>query len=205
MTLSEPMTLATDYLLGGVTAWLCIRLARNAQSQKSRIFWALAFAAVALAAVLGGTWHGFVQGKLLWKATLLAAGGASFAMLAGSAFAVLSGTPRAVLLALASVKFLLYAAVVLVRDEFIFVVIDSGIALMLVAALHVWRLNAWIVAGVAVSVLGALVQASGLALHRHFNHNDLYHLIQVAAMFLLYRGALRLTDSVASGRRELVA
>ena len=199
MTLSEPMTLATDYLLGAVTASLCVRLARNRQSQKSRTFWALAFAAVALAAFLGGTWHGFLQGKLLWKATLLAAGGASFAMLAGSAFAVLSGTPRAVLLALASVKFLVYAAVMLTRDEFLFVVIDSGLALALVAALHLWRWNAWIVAGVAVSVLGALVQASGLAPHRHFNHNDLYHVIQVAAMLLLYRGARRLTDSVALG------
>lgn len=199
MTLSEPMTLATDYLLGVVTAWLCVRLARSRQSQKSRTFWALAFAAVALAAFIGGTWHGFLQGKLLWKATLLAAGGASFAMLAGSAFAVLSGTPRAVLLALASVKFLVYAAVMLTRDEFLFVVIDSGIAFALVAALHLWRWNAWIVAGVAVSVLGALVQASGLAPHRHFNHNDLYHVIQVAAMLLLYRGARRLTDSVALG------
>ncbi|HEU4924141.1 MAG TPA: hypothetical protein VFT23_13825 [Burkholderiales bacterium] len=199
MTLSEPMTLATDYLLGAVTAWLCVRLARNRQSQKSRTFWALAFAAVALAAFLGGTWHGFLQDKLLWKATLLAAGGASFAMLAGSAFAVLSGTPRGVLLALVSVKFLIYAAVMLTRDEFIFVVIDSGIAFALVAALHLWRWNAWIVAGMAVSVLGALVQASGLAPHRYFNHNDLYHVIQVAAMLLLYRGARRLTDSVALG------
>ncbi|HEV2430035.1 MAG TPA: hypothetical protein VGT43_00820 [Burkholderiales bacterium] len=199
MTVSEPMTLATDYLLGAVAGWLCILLARNRESQSSRTLWALAFAAVALAAFLGGTWHGFLQGDLLWKATLLAAGGASFAMLAGSAFVVLSGVPRAVLLVLAGVKFLVYAAVVLTRGEFIFVVIDSGIAFALVAALHLWRLNAWIVAGVAVSVLGALVQASGLAPHRHFNHNDLYHVIQVAAMFLLYRGARRLTDSVALG------
>lgn len=199
MTVSEPMTLATDYLLGAVTAWLCILLARNREAQRSRTFWALAFAAVALAAFLGGTWHGFLQGDLLWKATLLAAGGASFAMLAGSAFAVLSGMPRAVLLVLASVKFLVYAAVMLTRNEFILVVIDSGIAFALVAALHLWRLNAWIVAGVAVSVLGAFVQASGLAPHRHFNHNDLYHVIQVAAMFLLYRGARRFTDSVALG------
>jgi hypothetical protein len=36
-------------------------------------------------------------------------------------------------------------------------------------------------------------------LHRHFNHNDLYHVIQVAAMLLFYRGARRLTDSVALG------
>jgi hypothetical protein len=43
-------------------------------------------------------------------------------------------------------------------------------------------------AGVAVSVLAGLVQASGFALHAHFNHNDLYHVIQTAAMFAFYTG-----------------
>jgi hypothetical protein len=80
------------------------------------------------------------------------------------------------------------------RDEFIFVVLDSGIAFAAVAALHLWRFNGWILAGVAVSVAAALVQASGLDLHRHFNHNDLYHVIQIGAMCLLYRGARLLTD-----------
>ena len=46
-------------------------------------------------------------------------------------------------------------------------------------------------AGVAVSVLAALVQASGFALHAHFNHNDLYHVIQIAAMFAFYKGFRR--------------
>ena len=38
------------------------------------------------------------------------------------------------------------------------------------------------------------MQASGFAPHPSFNHNDLYHVIQVAAMFLLYRGARTLND-----------
>jgi hypothetical protein len=38
------------------------------------------------------------------------------------------------------------------------------------------------------------VQATGLAPHPNFNHNDLYHVIQIAAMVLLYRGARRLSD-----------
>jgi hypothetical protein len=72
--------------------------------------------------------------------------------------------------------------------------IDTAIAFGVVAALHVWRFSGWILAGVAVSVGAALVQASGFALHRHFNHNDLYHVIQIAAMLLLYRGARELRD-----------
>lgn len=197
--ISEPVTLATDYLLAGVTAWLCFRLWKQRESQRSRRWWTIAFGALALGAFLGGTWHGLLQSDLLWKATVLAVGVASFAMLAGSAYAVLAGSPRRLLLVLASVKLLAYATVMLIRDEFIFFVIDSGVTFALVAALHSWRFNRWIVAGVALSLVAALAQASGIALHRHFNHNDLYHVIQVAAMLLLYRGARRLTDSVALG------
>ncbi len=78
-------------------------------------------------------------------------------------------------------------------------VIDTGIAFVIVAAIHLWKWNGPILAGIAVSIAGAAVQASGLRLHEHFNHNDLYHVIQIAAMVLFYRGARRLTD--ASGAR----
>ena len=69
----------------------------------------------------------------------------------------------------------------------------------MVAALHLWKWNGAILAGVALSIVGALVQASGFTLHEHFNHNDLYHVIQTVAVILLYRGAHRLADSPALG------
>jgi hypothetical protein len=87
----------------------------------------------------------------------------------------------------------------LIRDDFIFVIVDTGFTLFAVALMHLWRLNRWILAGVAVSLAAALVQAGGFAPHRQFNHNDLYHLIQIAAMVLFYRGARRLTDAGAFG------
>jgi hypothetical protein len=198
MTIAEPMTLATDYLLGGITGWLCFRLLQNKEAQRSRLSWGIAFAALALAAFLGGTWHGFVQSDALWKATTLSVGAASCAMVGGAAFAALAGTARSILLALAGIKFLIYALWMLRHDEFIYVVVDTGLAFAVVAALHLWKWNAWLVAGVAVSVAAALAQASGFAPHRHFNHNDLYHVIQIAAMVLFYRGARRLTDASAA-------
>jgi hypothetical protein len=195
VSIAEPMTVLTDYVLGGVTAWLCFLLFRDSGREKSRKCWAVAFAALALGAFLGGTWHGFLQNPVLWKATVLAVGVASFGMLAGSACAVLSGTPRTVVLAVAAAKLAVFCVWIAGRDDFIVVVIDTGIAFLALAALHLWRRNGWILAGVAVSVVAALVQASGLALHAHFNHNDLYHVIQVGAMLLLYRGARRLSDA----------
>jgi len=195
MTISEPMTLITDYVLAAVTAWLCFSLLKHRESQRSRLLWAVAFAALAVGALLGGTWHGFFQNDYLWKATVLTVGVASFAMVAGSAFAALSGAVRHVLIWVAGGKLLTYVYWTPRHDEFIYVVIDSGIAFALVAALHLWRFNAWVVAGVAVSLVAALVQASGFAPHPHFNHNDLYHVIQIAAMVLLYRGARVFRDS----------
>ena len=191
--MNEPMTVVTDYALGAVAAWLSLLLFRNVQT--SRRLWAVAFAALAAAAFFGGTWHGFLQSNLLWKATTLSAGVASFGMVAGSSLAVFSGQLRAFVLTAALAKLAVYSAWMLSHDAFLYVVIDTGIAFLVVAALHLWKWNGAILAGVAVSIVGALVQASGFTLHAHFNHNDLYHVIQIAALVLLYRGAKRLQSS----------
>ena len=189
--MSEPMTALTDYALAGVSAWLGWRLRGFSR------FWALAFVALALAAFLGGTWHGFLHGDLLWKATTLAVGVASFGMVAGSA-AVAPPRLRKILLTAAAAKLALYSAWMTAHDEFIYVIADSGSALAAVALLHLWRFNPWMLAGVAASAAAALAQAVGLAPHRHFNHNDLYHVIQIVAMVLFYHGARRLSVSRAS-------
>lgn len=188
------MTLATDYALGGVTGWLGWILYTKQESQAARRLWALAFAALALAAFLGGTWHGLARHDLLWKATLLSAGVASFAMLSATAFATTAGVTRRTIFALAAVKLAVYSIWMLAHDDFVWVIADTGVALAAVALLQVLAFNGWILAGVAVSLMAAAAQASGLALHRHFNHNDLYHVVQIAAMALFFRGALRLHD-----------
>ena len=249
MTIQEPMTVLTDYLLGAVAAWFSFLLCR--EREQSRRFWALAFAGLAVAAFLGGTWHGFVQSDLLWKATTLTAGVASFAMVTGSSYAVLSGRPlvllitlalaigaflggtwhgfvqsdllwrtttlslgvasfamvmgssyavlsgsrRVLLITLALAKLTVYLIWMLFHHQFIYVVIDTGIAFVVVAALHLWKWNGLMLAGVAVSIIAGVVQASGFQLHAHFNHNDLYHVIQIGALVLLYRGARRLQSS----------
>jgi hypothetical protein len=41
-----------------------------------------------------------------------------------------------------------------------------------------------------------------VALHEHFNYNDLYHVVQIAAMALYYAGAKRMTDLSPSSAAE---
>jgi uncharacterized protein DUF6962 len=199
------MTVLTDYLLAAACAGLGFVLLKRRQSHYSRGFWALAFLALALAAALGGTWHGFPAPALsrptlsrLWTLTLFCAGVASFGMLAGSAYAAAAGGVRLALLTFAAVKLAGFTLWIQANQGFIVVILDTGIAMLLVALLHALdRRNAasrWILAGVGASLAGAAVQVGGLALHPHFNHNDLYHVIQIAAMVLYYRGVATMQD-----------
>lgn len=183
--MNEPVTALTDYALAAVCGVLGSRLGGHSR------FWMLAFLALGLAAVLGGTWHGFWQSDALWKATTLSVGVASFGMVVGSARATTVGRSQRLLVAFASAKLAAYAAWMTFHDEFIWVVLDTGIALLAVGLLHLRPFNGWMLGGVAASVLAGMAQASGVSLHAHFNHNDLYHVLQAGALLLLYRGVKR--------------
>jgi len=203
--IAEPMTLLTDYALAAVTASLAFSLHRRRDGRRARALWTLALAALALAALLGGSSHGFapvlppLAAVLLWKATVLSVGAASFGLLAGSAAGTTSPPVARIFLVLAAAKLAIYSAWMLFHDEYVYVIVDTGTALAGIAVLHLWSLttrrdaaSAWMLAGVAVSLLAAAVQASGFAVSRNFNHNDLYHVIQIVAMFLFYAGGRRL-------------
>jgi hypothetical protein len=207
VTITEPATLLTDYVLAGVTGCLGWRLWARREQHVARKLWAVAFGALALAALAGGSHHGFTlllpetMLVALWKVSVFSVGLASFGMLYGSAMAVTSGNARKLLLVLAGAKLALYSLWMTGHDEYIFVIADTGGAMLGIAALHLWSWfrdsdepSRWLLGAIAVSVLAAGVQAARLAPHPHFNHNDLYHVIQVAAMFLFYKGAKLLRD-----------
>ena len=201
--------MATDYLVAAFALVWGARLAAQARSTRRRAvgWWAAGFAAIALAALAGGSWHGLLPmltagvAEALWKVTLMAAGLVGFAILAASFFAHLRGRLRHVLVAVAAAKLAIYAAWMARHDDFIWVILDYGASMAIALALHAaawWRRREpaapWIVAAILVSFAGAGVQASGFALHRHFNHNDLYHVIQIGGLYLFYRGALLARD-----------
>ncbi len=197
------MTLLTDYLLGGLCVILSMRVLREGPSA-SRGPWAAAFAACAGAAFLGGTYHGFLPwldeqvASWLWKATLLTIGMGAFGATVATARAHLTGRARSVVQVVAGLKLAAYAAGALSTDAFLIAIIDYSLAFCFVLAMHAWAwlregdsAGRWVVLGVMVSFLAAGIQAAGIAPHPQFNHNDLYHVVQMAGMWLLYRGAVR--------------
>jgi hypothetical protein len=162
MQITEPATMVTDYL---ITAWCVVlgtRLRRRLPCAGPIQLWIWMFWVTALAALAGGTAHGFklyLEGPALaaiWTLTVAAIG-------ASAALAVA-----------ASVRSFQGAYLPAAHRD---------------SARRLWQ------AGVFVSMAGVAVQQSGWGLHQHFNHNDIYHLIQIVGLYYFYRFALHLRPS----------
>lgn len=199
----------TDYLLGLFTVILAVRLFKlnENQQENSILLWAGALVATAIAAFLGGTSHGFAlhfsdfAKTAIWKATVYSIGLASFFMLSGTLFAAVANPLRKLLLGLILLKFLVYAGWMVSHDEFKYVIFDYapamlGVVLLQLYAYSKWKHKSavWLISGVLISFSAAGIQMSGFTIHQHFNHNDLFHVIQIGANYLLYRGATMLKD-----------
>ena len=208
MTISEPATLVTDYLLAIFTAILAFRLLRAASHAdrdvigRERRWWSAAFALTAIAGATGGTVHGFEQrmptavADGLWLVSLESLVGASFAVAGGAiAFSAIARPIRWRVTFFAALAFAAYGVWVAWNPVFLSAIVAYGAAFAVLVAIRLrvrpldasGRLVLW---GVAVSVAAAAIQQSGWALHRYFNHNDLYHVVQAVGVWLLYRGAL---------------
>ena len=98
MQITEPMTLLTDYILAAGSLFFAVRLKAITQNQGQtcRKLWGLAFLFAAVAALLGGTYHGFsvYLGEFLhpalWNSTVYFIGLASGLMISGALTASLN-------------------------------------------------------------------------------------------------------------------
>ena len=206
---TEPMTVATNAILAVLAFAFAARLAYGlAQERSSATGWlAAAMAFTGIAALIGALAHGTDPARdaalrdRFWRGALYTTGFIGAASVASVAFFAARGSARTALLALAAMKLVVFVLRVRRQPEFRIAAADYGAALAIVlvgAAYEVVQRRApgmaWLIAGVLVSLVAGLVQARRLALHRQFNHNDLYHVIQMAALYVFYRGGALLVD-----------
>ncbi|MDE2816519.1 MAG: hypothetical protein OXM03_00920 [Chloroflexota bacterium] len=210
------MTVLTDLALGICNARWGAALFRQgcAQRQYSQILWGVGFLAAAMAAILGGISHAVGDQspptrRKLWKGTTLATGLTSASMFASTALACTTRPLKGKLLMGILAKLLAYCAWMTSHDRFLYVIIDYASAMAGIIAFHgpeARRSGAshsrFILGGVFVSIAAALVQIRKVTLHRHFNHNDLYHLIQIGACYLFYRGGRLLQDQREQSEKQ---
>ncbi|MEO6567244.1 MAG: hypothetical protein ABIO94_00665, partial [Opitutaceae bacterium] len=142
----------------------------------------------------------------LWRGTLIAISVTSLCLTLAAAHATLT---RGIVLcrSLAWVKAALCIAYSMTHPVFLSAIIDYGSAMLfvLIVEVNAWRKSSagharWIVAGILASVIGAAVQQLRWAPHPRFNHNDLYHVIQMLGLWLFYRGARLLSEDDVARR-----
>jgi len=200
--ITEPVVCLTDFALVIECVVVAARLPRGADvNARLRGWFVLFLLALGLAALAGGTSHGFLQYRhpqldaIAWSVTLLAIG---MVGLAGwNIGACLIGEPR-LARPIAVVAMLLFAGyvpvVLFIDDRFLVAVLYYLPATLFLLLLLIWRYidtgNGWIlpgIAGLGLTLAGAAVQQSGIVIHPVWlDHNVLYHLIQAAAIALVY-------------------
>ena len=158
MKVTEPATMLTDYALTLLCLFFAFSLHRRSEGRKVGL-WVAAFSVTTLAALAGGTAHGFriplgENWSTVWRITVASIG-------VGSGLLIAAGI-RSALRPDATDK--------PVRRE--------GVR--------------WLRRAIWVTLAGLAVLVLKLSPHRNFNHNDLYHVIQMGGLFCLYRGALLL-------------
>jgi hypothetical protein len=217
MLISEPVTTLTDYAIAGealIFAGLLLKPKYKSFIRPPVCFWAAAFVGVAIAALCGGTYHGFDSSLSmevkwgLWRGITYALSFASGCMLAAS----VSELPRWMqgwgwgAIALKSALYLSWTAF---YPNFVYIIVDYLSAMLLILLLQIrksdrqidWRTSSsWIVAGVLGSLIAAGVQGIGFKGAEYFNQNDLYHLVQMIALYFFYRGACVIKHSSLAHR-----
>ena len=73
----------------------------------------------------------------------------------------------------------------------------AGFMISGLVASTVFPARRWMLAGLAISVAGALLLALKVGIRENFNHNDLFHCVMLVALYSYYRGALLLQSAVS--------
>jgi len=209
--MTEADVVITDYLLAGESilfAWLLSRLPSIESDVRDPFV--VFFLATGVGSLAGGTVHGFflsgssLVGVALWRAALLSIGVAALCgWVIGARLLFGRRTARAIRL-VATVESIVYAIVIVGLNDSFWVAVANYLppTVFLMVALAVgYRATrepgtAIGMVGFASTMLAAAIQQLRVAVHPlYFNHNALYHAIQAAALFMIFRSARALVQS----------
>lgn len=197
------VTALTDFLLACV-AFFCagVLAARPAGRWSAAWYWRIAMACLAVAALLGGIDHGFIEPAGLprapvQRATWAVLGVMTAAVLLTLGAQFLGARARRWLVRLAALQALGYAVAMVVADSYLVVVVNYLPVILALLAFNLHGLGRGTgsratAAGIGLLLLASTVQALRLGSIGPLDHNGLYHLISMPGVALLCLGARRL-------------
>ena len=190
--------------------------AEDVESKRIQVRGLAARYGLAVASLAGGTVHGFfldpatLGHRVLWPASLLAIGVATLAGWSAGARIGFSARVARWISLVAAGGFAGYAAVVLFfAQTFRTAMLNylPAAVFLLAVFLRAYARDKAIapllgISGLVLTFIAGAIQQLGVSPHPvYFNHNALYHLIQAAALFLLFLAARRFVSPTNDPRR----
>jgi hypothetical protein len=209
----ERTTAVTDLLLALVTAVGIRHLSRALAASWLRNIWLAALAAFGMAALLGAAAHGLALGidtlDLLWQPLYLLLGTAVALFVVGAAgdgWGLHAG--RRMLPPMLLLAALFYLATRYADGDFTVFVGFEAAGLLFALMVYIWLAVArrragatHVAAGLLLSLAGGALQALPSASARllwEFDHNGLYHLVQLPGVVILVKGLGRTLQTPAT-------
>ena len=216
---TEQTTAATDVLLALValvSVVYLLRIGKGRDPWKTRI-WAWGFGLLAFASALGAVAHGFKMSEqlndLLWKPLNLALG-LTIAMFAVGVVYDRWGeaSSRRVLPILIGVGVAFFVVTVVIPGSFLVFILYEAVAMLFALVVYVLLAArrhlvgaSVMAAGILITIVAAGIQASGavvLTIIWEFDHNGIFHLIQVVGVAVLVAGLRMALCPGAQGARD---
>jgi hypothetical protein len=205
--MTQPDVALTDYGLTlecGIFIYLLAPVCRSLKSL--RLWFVIFFLSIGLAALVGGTVHGFlgdshpVGERVLWPITMIVIGVTSLAGIQIAAIMYFADKSSGRILWIGFAGFLVYCFIVLrITDNFLVAIMGYLPALAFLGAVF---LRSYLLTkgkvfllgftGICTSLIASLVQQARISIHPHyFDHNALYHVLQGAGLFMIFTTARR--------------
>lgn len=202
---TEQTTAATDLILGVISiiaAFGIYNLGKQLRPVKTRI-WVAVFILLAIAAFFGTAAHGFQMSErinyILWQPLNLALGLSVSLFAAGAIFDLRNGVmPKGVIVGLLVMGVIFYFITVFIPGSFLVFILYEAVVMLfaMVAYIILATQNKivgawWMVLGILITIIAAVIQATGnmkVEFIWVFDHNGLFHIIQMGGVFIIYLG-----------------
>lgn len=207
MKINEPVTMLTDYLITVYCLWLVflIEIKGELNLENPMIIGSLLIGSIGISAFFGGSAHGWKlimnesKIKSIWILTRLGLGLCTFLfILFALQISNVSDNLYLLILIIGIIQLMVNSYIVFISDKFLFTVINYLISLSLIFVLklvsYVYSpdiISLWLIGSIGITFIGSFVQVKGISLNdKYFNHNDLYHIIQLPAIYCIYRAVI---------------
>ena len=201
---TEQTTAATDLLLGAVSLVLLFLLLRvKGKDKLKKLYWANLYGFLAIASFLGTVVHGLELSKnakaLIWQPLYLSLGIVIACFVLGSIHELWGRRVSKRLIPwMLTIAFVFYVITAIVPRSFFIFLIYEGIGVLVSLGIYLYlcaqpgRKDAyWMVAGICVTIVAAIVEASGtvrVTLVWEFDHNGIFHVIQIPGLIFIFLG-----------------